>query len=204
MKKTVIIVHGLYMNALMMKWLENRLRRMGYNTRNFNYTTRNYSPLTLHKLHQFRKDIKDEELLFLGHSMGGLVIHQYLTYYNITNKEIKIVTLGTPFNGSTLARLMSDKMYSSWLFGKESTEDILTSGIIRRSNINTGCIIGTRNYGLGRIFNKLQDGDGTVTYKDAHANWATDETFVRSSHMGLLMSPKVIKLTDRFFKFSHF
>lgn len=204
MAKSVVIVHGLFMNTLTMRWLEKNFRRLGYHTYNFSYTTRHYSPLTLHKLHQFCQKIPDQPLLFLGHSMGGLVIHQYLKTYLPDRQNIKVVTLGTPFNGSTVARHLSETSFSKLLFGKDSTQDILTGGIKSKiGHVATGSIIGTRNVGIGRFFG-IPEGDGTVSYQDVHINWALDEALIHANHFGLLRSKKAVQLADSFFKHGHF
>ncbi len=203
MAKAVVIVHGLYMNAFMMKWLEKHFRLLGYNTYNFNYVTRQYSPLTLNKLHQFCSQIKEDELLFLGHSMGGLVIHQYLSAYPVQASTLKVVTLGTPYNGSVLAQHLNEKNLSSWLFGKESTKKVLLEGVPDNLLFPTGSIIGTKNFGIGRLFG-ITEGDGTVSYQDVHANWVTDEAIINTNHFGLLYSKKAVELADSFFTDNHF
>ncbi|RQW64567.1 alpha/beta hydrolase [Vibrio viridaestus] len=204
MTKAVVIVHGLYMNAFTMKWVEKYFIEKGYRTYVFEYTTRQYSDLTLFKLDQLCSEIKENEILFLGHSMGGLVIHQYLSRYKLRADIIKVITLGTPYNGSTVAQHLSDKEYSDWLFGKGSTtKEILTQGIHQQLPFPTGSIIGTSNIGIGYFFG-IEDGDGTVAIRDAHTRWATDEAYVNTNHMGLLYSKKAVELADSFFTNNHF
>lgn len=145
MAKAVVIVHGLYMNAFSMKWLEKHFRQLGYNTYNFSYVTRQYSSLTLNKLHQLCTNVKEDELFFLGHSMGGLVIHQYLSTYPMQALTLKVVTLGTPYNGSVLANHLHEKHLSAWLFGQSSTKNILLKGVPDKLTFPTGSIIGTKN-----------------------------------------------------------
>jgi hypothetical protein len=49
-----------------------------------------------------------DELVLIGHSMGGLVAHQILNQPEIKKKTKAVISLGTPFKGS----LMAEKAYS--------------------------------------------------------------------------------------------
>lgn len=55
----------------------------------------------------------------VGHSLGGLVIRSYLERYNIDNKVIQALTIGTPHQGTLLA-------YPLWENGEIWSEDLIS------------------------------------------------------------------------------
>ncbi|SPO00083.1 uncharacterized protein DNG_02935 [Cephalotrichum gorgonifer] len=66
----------------------------------------------VNSLHSFRKDTRDRPIIFIGHSLGGLVITHALLFAD-RNEDLKYLpectvgfaALGTPFRGTTMHRL---------------------------------------------------------------------------------------------------
>jgi pimeloyl-ACP methyl ester carboxylesterase len=203
MSKALIIVHGLYMSPLVMKVIERRFHRLGYITYNFGYPSRRYSEKTLQRLHTLCESINEDEIYFLGHSMGGIVINHYLSQFNAPEKFCKIVTLGTPYNGSRIVKYFAGTTYGELLFGHERTKEVLVSGVSQITPLPIGVIIGTKNIGVGIAFG-INDGDGTVALDEATLPWATDHFYLPLSHTALIYSKRAVILADNFFRKSRF
>ena len=99
MPETVILLHGLWMPALVMSVLAMRLRRCGYRVRLFAYhslsKTLEHNAL---KLADFVREQGDARVHLVGHSLGGLVILQALQ----AHPELvsgHVVLLGSPVQG---------------------------------------------------------------------------------------------------------
>lgn len=204
MQKAVVIVHGLYMSPVVMKLIERRFRALGYKTYNFGYRTRQYSKLTLKRLHSFCSKITEDHVLFLGHSLGGLVICDYFLQYKPQFKSTKIVTLGTPFHGSQIVHTLANTHLAKWLFGRKNTQKILHDGLTcDLKELPVGVITGTLNVGVGLFFG-IENGDGTVSHTEAYLPWATAQTTIHTNHTGLLYSHHAVRLADKFFTHNHF
>lgn len=203
MSQAVVIVHGLFMSPLAMKVLEKRLQDLGYETYNFGYPSRQYTHRTLERLHALCCSIKADEIYFLGHSMGGIVINHYLSEYTAPEQCRKVVTLGTPYNGSRIAKYFSHSAYGNLLFGHDQTEQALISGITGATQLPTGIIIGTKNIGVGFAFG-IEQGDGTVSLEEASHPLATDQYYLPVSHTALIYSKRAARLADHFFKHGRF
>ncbi len=115
---TVILVHGILMNGWDMTLLGNRLKAAGYSTRRFSYPSVHRSLAeNTNLLHQFLADIDDRETHFVAHSLGGLLVRNLLNTYP-SDVQGRVVTLGTPHQGSLVARTMSRSRIGSMLLGK--------------------------------------------------------------------------------------
>jgi pimeloyl-ACP methyl ester carboxylesterase len=55
------------------------------------------------RLAQTMKLFGSTQVVFIAHSMGGLVVRSYMVEYGGGENTIKLITLGTPFHGSPLA-----------------------------------------------------------------------------------------------------
>lgn len=204
MKRAVFLVHGLYMTPLVMALMERRLQRLGYTTFNFGYRTRHVSGLTLKKMSEAVNSMDAQDITLVGHSMGGLLIHYLVARYRFPHKRLRIVTLGTPYNGSTIVKQLAKTPLSTPLFGHESTQSLLARGLREVSKrVPVGVVIGTNNLGVGKVFG-IDEGDGTVATQEAELDWATDEIYFNVTHAGLLYSKRVISSIDRFIQRDHF
>lgn len=212
--KSLILVHGLFMNKAVMLYMSKQFSKMGYKVHIFGYTTTRYSESTLKDLVKLIKSIPHEDSLYLiGHSMGGLIIRNtFQKYYNKLNfpfKDIAIVTIGTPHYGSHLGTFLHNSFIKK-IFGSSGQAGILKHVILDpwNININIGCIAGTHHLGLNHIFSKYifnktklnTKSDGTVFVEEAILENCTDSIIIKGHHTGLIYSKEVVQLCDNFFK----
>jgi pimeloyl-ACP methyl ester carboxylesterase len=103
-KPTLVLLHGIGRSYLSMKHLESRLKKAGYQVINIGYPSlRKDIPGCSRYLREIIKDKPAHSLVFIVHSMGGLVLRQYIQFYGEEQIE-KIIFLGTPHQGSRLAK----------------------------------------------------------------------------------------------------
>ncbi len=109
-KPAVILIHGLYHNPGAFIRFRRILRRAGfarlYMPRYFSYGAKTFEEIAADLRAQARAVIATEgPVLFVGHSMGGLLIRALCGDPVIAANTLGAVTLGTPHQGSKLAVL---------------------------------------------------------------------------------------------------
>ncbi|MGM0412967.1 MAG: esterase/lipase family protein, partial [Pseudomonadota bacterium] len=163
---TVVLVHGLWMPGRDMALLARRLRRVGYSPEIFCYrTTRAPAPAHGADLARFVANRPEGEVHLVGHSLGGLVI-RYALAAGIDRgieRPGRVVTLGTPHRGSSVARALAGHRTTRCLLGR-AWEAGLDGDLPPWTGARElGSIAGTRPHGVGQLFGPLErPHDGTV------------------------------------------
>ena len=180
----VVLVHGFFRSGGDMRYLARKLEERGY---------RVFVPSLPAVLGDVRDcseklaEIIDGKLPeegvvhFVGHSMGGLVIRDYLSRRVVSNIG-KVVMMGTPNGGSPYANLLLKIPFIRYIF--KALPDIAVPGIEIAPSINTapeiGIIIGKTD-----CFRKLLlrgDHDGLVGAESVRRITAMDELRVPFCH----------------------
>lgn len=193
----VILVHGLWYGRTSTALLKRRLQRAGFTVSTFTYSSIFRAPVdTASRLAQWLEERAGKTHL-VGHSLGGLVILQALALSN-TPFTGRVVMLGTPLNGSKVARRIS-----SWpLIGKllGSSSDLLQQGLEPESDsVEIGMIAGRTNIGLGRITGAIDGpGDGTVLISETRHPSLAAHVEIAAGHTGLLYSAEAARLVTGF------
>ena len=203
--ETVVLLHGLWMPALVMRPLGRRLRHRGYRVKVFNYRslTRTLADNAV-RLAGFLRAQGGTKVHLVGHSLGGLVILQALQ----SDPGLisgRIVLLGSPVNGSAVARRLYHRPGLRWLLGRSARGGLLGNGPAWRGHQPLGVIAGNRPVGIGRIIGGLTGGhDGTVAVAETNLENATGTLQVDTTHTGLLASREVAAEVCRFLKDARF
>lgn len=206
-KTAVIFVHGLFMHPVVMKFLESKLKKSNFNTYQFSYKSRHYNEGTLDKLLTMVKELKEKKCCFVGHSMGGLVLKNFLIKNRMFLKEkfedLKFITLGTPHKSSKLAKFI----------GKSKLKVVLgssgESGLIKEvpqwsvKEFKFGCICGTKALGLLGVL-RGKKSDGIVFFEESKDESADDILAMKVSHTTMLYSKKVAHQIEYFAKHGEF
>lgn len=196
--EAVVLVHGLWMKSW--TWMSYRkfLTKHGFKAYVFGYkTTRQPFELTVMQLIAFVNSRPEQTVHLVAHSMGGILSMRALP--RIT-KPGKLLMLGTPVNGSKVARKLKQKGWHNRLL--RFAADPLTNGVLSSvTSRQTMMIAGTSPYGLGRFIEpKLGPSDGTVGVSETQADWIDTHHQVHSSHFGLLRNRQAQTLTVSFLK----
>lgn len=104
----IVLVHGLACNRGNWLWFRRRLERRGLQTFAMDYTPwfstiDLYAPQLAAAIDEVRAATGAEQVIVLGHSMGGLVTRAYLDRFG-SAKVAHVITLGTPHRGTWMTR----------------------------------------------------------------------------------------------------
>ena len=105
----LLLVHGYGCSRAAWWWLRQRLDARGWVVATINlepiYTDiEHYVEPLAQRIDEVLAATGAARLILIGHSMGGLVVRAYMRRYG-AEKIARIVTLGTPYGGSALARI---------------------------------------------------------------------------------------------------
>jgi len=197
--EAVVLIHGLWMPALVMAVLGRRLRRAGWTTFRVAYASRH---ATLQEnaaaLAAFLRGIDVPRVHFVAHSLGGLLLMQLLQDAPGTPPG-RVVLLGTPYRGSHVARGLSRHAWGRWLCGLSLDGALLGDGPRWTLGRELGIIAGTMPIGAGWIVSGLaKPNDGTVAVAETVVAERTDAITLPVTHSGLLFSTAVARQVVHF------
>lgn len=199
-KQTIILVHGLWIGAWALRLMARRLRRQGFNVALFSYSTTRYSVAeNADRLAAFAKDIDTQTLHFVGYSLGGLVVRTLLANH-LEPRDGRVVTLGTPHQGSRVATFLHGLPLLGRTLGQSFTQGL--DGDVPRWPLakDLGCLAGTLSMGFGLLFAPLlsRPNDGTVMVSEALAEGMAAHRQIPVSHFGFLLSVEAVRQTAAF------
>jgi len=189
---TVVLVHGIWMNGWDMSVLNRRLSRAGYHVRKFSYPSV-YEDVgyNVRGFNRYLQTIEDEQIHLVGHSLGGLVIRHLFSQFP-GQKPGRIVTLGTPHQGSKVAKKLAGTRARKFLLGKSISSGLLGDAPVWNAKREIGVIAGDTSLGLGRLVTRLpKPNDGTVSVEETPLEGMSDYRVVHTNHMGLMLSVEV-------------
>lgn len=200
----VVLLHGIWMRKLVMAWLAQRLRSAGYAVIVPSYASIR-SPFTQH--HALIDELlagADGTVHFVGHSLGGLLALDYLRHRPGRFRATRVVCLGSPLLGSTLASRLAAMRLDR--LGMGQARAILRNGLARwEGPQEVGVIAGEWSFGLSLILGRLpRPNDGTVAVIETRLPGIADHITVRANHTGLLFSKTAAELTLRFLREGRF
>jgi pimeloyl-ACP methyl ester carboxylesterase len=199
--EVVVYVHGLWMNGAECFLLRRRLaRRHGLRMVAFRYPTVTCTMAEIvERLAASVRRLDARRLHFVGHSLGGLVIHRFLERHAVPQPG-RVVFLGTPSVGCRAAVNAARFGWIAALEGKLVAEELLRPCDRRwRPGRDLGIIAGTRPLGLGQFFGRpAEPCDGTIGVSETRLPGATEHLTLHVSHMGLLLSGQVADATAHF------
>src|SRR5712691_12123630 len=106
-KEAVIVVHGLWVNSMLMRLLGYRIRRCGFNVAYFSYdSVRTTLEQNAASLSGFAAALSANTVHWVGHSLGGIVILKMLEQCP-EPRTGRIVLMGVPCNGSHAAQVLA-------------------------------------------------------------------------------------------------
>jgi len=199
--EAVVLIHGLFMNGWDMSLLRSRLKNAGYTTHQFSYSSTSTNiDLIVDDLWDFVKKIDAETIHYVAHSLGGLVIRHFLHSYPDVPPG-RIVTLGSPHNGSDAARFLNQFDLTSMIMGESLNTGLLGNAPDWKNKRELGSIAGDVGLGMGKLFSGLEEpNDGTVSVKETILENSTDHIQLSVSHTGLLLSKRTADLILNFLK----
>ena len=174
-----------------MRVLAARLRSLGYRVRLFSYpTTTSTLAGQAEQLGRFAIEGASSSCHFVAHSLGGLVVLAML-HERVQFPAGRVVLLGSPLQGSRVARTVLDRRGGTWMLGMAATT--LCKGFASvPPGVEVGMIAGNRPIGLGRLVGRtVFAGDGVVALEEADAPGLRARIVLPVSHTGMLFSREV-------------
>ncbi|MDS4031867.1 MAG: alpha/beta fold hydrolase [Candidatus Contendobacter sp.] len=198
-RETVVLVHGLYVHGLWMQLLEYWLEEAGYHTVNYSYPSMTRTPAeNAEDLHAALEHVDTPVVHFLAHSMGGLVVRHLFHRYP-KQRPGRVVTLGTPHQGSYGARVMHN-MGLGCFVGQGLEAGLLGDAPAWVNSHQLGSIAGTLNLGLGLMFPGMPaPADGMIAVVETQLPGMTDHICLPVSHMQMLVDPTAVSQACAFF-----
>jgi len=202
--RDVALVHGLLLSGWVMAPLARHLRRCGWRCHVFSYPSRRDS-LAAHadSLAAFLQRRGIARCHFAAHSMGGLVVREYLARGGgeSAGGGCRSVALGTPFGGSSLAAVMARKKFGKWILGAAATA-LTTAAPPWPPQHALGVIAGQAAFTLSpaaRLFGApTAPGDGVVLCSETGTPNTAAAVTVNCTHTAMLFRREVMRLAERF------
>lgn len=196
-----ILVHGLWQSGLELFVIRRRLQADGsLRALFFSYPTV-VGTMSNHvrRLIDCAHAHKAEQLHFVGHSLGGLVVLRALEVTDDLPPG-RAVLLGSPLQGSRTAQSLARLPFGRTLLGGALTQECIDWSPREWSGRReVGVIAGSMGFGVGRLLANLEEAhDGTVMVEETRLPGAKDHLVVAASHTGLLLSAQVAEQTKHF------
>jgi pimeloyl-ACP methyl ester carboxylesterase len=197
----VIYVHGLWMPGDESLMLRRRLaQEFDLTLHPFRYSAA-YSTMSAitARLEGFVRELHTQEAHFVGHSLGGLVIHRFLERFP-DQPPGRAVFLGTPCVASRAAQQASRFTPVAHLMGQSVAEELLQPRERRWTHPRElGIVAGTQAIGVGQLLADFnEDNDGTIAVSETRMPGMSDHIALPVSHLGMLMSARVAHETGLF------
>lgn len=201
--RDVILVHGLWVPAMVMTPLAARLAQAGFRCHLFSYHGRE-RPLDAHaeRLARFARDVGPAH--FVGHSLGGLVILHTLEQHRSVAAG-NVLLLGAPVRGNFAGRRLAQHGWGRWFLG--ASEALWRDGRAARwaRPEPLGVLAGTMPIGLGRLFGALPGAnDGVVSMEETEVEGMRERVALRVGHSAMLLSARVAAQVVSFLEHARF
>ena len=203
----VVYVHGLWMPGQESLVLGRRLEHdFSLTVHAFRYSavSTGMSSITA-RLAEFVAELGAAEVHFVGHSLGGLVIHRFLERFP-DQPPGRVVFLGTPSVASRAAENAARFAPVAHLMGQSVAEELLQPHDRQWTHPDPlGIVAGTQPIGFGQLLARFaEENDGTVAVSETRMAGAADHIVLPVSHLGMLLSARVAQETGLFLTQGHF
>jgi pimeloyl-ACP methyl ester carboxylesterase len=194
--EAVVLVHGLWMWRWTWYFYRIFLQAKGYTVYVFGYSSTG-QPIekSVMQLTALVNSRDQQTVHLVAHSMGGILSMMALPKINKTGK---LMLLGSPINGSQVARKLKKRGWHKLLL-RHATEPLI-SGVSNPTTFrHSKMLAGNLPYGVGQIIQRMQgESDGTVSVDETQADWLNHHQVIKSNHLGLLKNKQAKAITAEF------
>lgn len=206
-RRVVVFVHGLWMPGFELAWLRAQLRKAGFETCQFHYSTvRKDVAANAEDLFAFARDCGGDELHVVGYSLGGVVALEMLARFYDQLPPGRVVLVGSPVRGSNAAKHLTGSLWGKWLLGASAQHGLDEDHAdCWHSQRELGVIAGTKSFGMGRVMAELPEpNDGTVALDETVLESAQDCVDFPLTHVTLMFSRRVANAIVAFLRSGSF
>lgn len=194
----VVLLHGLARTNSSMKKLASELQKENYQTINVSYPSRKF---TIEELAEsvvssaLEQCTAGKEIHFVTHSMGGILVRQYLSNHTIPNLG-RVVMLGPPNKGSEVVDKLRNIPGFHFINGDAGmqlgTGELNIPNKLGPAEFDLGIIAGTESINL--ILSTLipDTDDGKVSVERTKLEGMNDHIEMETSHPFMMKNNKVI------------
>lgn len=203
--ETVVLVHGIWMQSVLMQPLAWRLRQHGYRTRCVNYSFLSKSPAeNAQQLLDILPSIQTPTVHWVAHSLGGIVwLHSLHSKTELPPG--RTVLLGSPVRGSEAAMRLYKKRWLRPLLGRSVEAGLLGGAPLETGARSVGLIRGGGWFSLSRLlFGQKQPSDGVVLHSETELLDALPVVDVPRSHSLMLFSAQTAREVAMFLNCGEF
>jgi len=209
----VVLLHGLARSSMSLNPMEQALQEDGYLTANIDYPSREFEVAELASiavedgLAACRAGDGIEKIHFVTHSLGGILVRQYLSTGTIEELG-RVVMLGPPNKGSLAVDDLEGIPGFDWIngpagrqLGKDANSVPLALG---PADFELGIIAGNRT--IDPITSAILENpdDGRVSVEDTRLEGMDDFVVVEHSHAFMMRMRRPIELTKLFLRTGSF
>ena len=201
----VIIVHGLWVQGLVMEYLAYQLKKDSFDVDTWSYPTMHQTlSENADHLAAYCYSLGLQRLNLVAHSMGGLVAMKMLERTPAITCE-RLLLIGTPYTDSAAARRLAQFPGGDWLLGR-SIREWLEEARPQLRACQAGVIAGTRGIGLGALIGAdlPQPHDGVVAVEETAVPGITERIEVHVGHTEMLFSSEVARQCGAFLRHGRF
>ena len=156
-------------------------------------------------LEKFLRAIDAQTIHLVGHSLGGVLIRALFHYFP-AQRPGRVVTWGSPHQGSLAAVSLAQSAFGRWMLGASIAELLAGEPARWQSPVRVlGTLSGDLPCGLGAVIARLpRPHDGVVTVAESGFAPAADACTLPASHFGMLWSRAVVDQTCQFLRTGRF
>ncbi|MGB0845827.1 MAG: esterase/lipase family protein [Thiolinea sp.] len=200
MKEVVVLLHGIWMRPVVMSALGSFLRDQGYTVLQPGYASLRKTPVeNAASLCQqlpalLAAPASANKFHFVCHSLGGLVALHLLQHCQELLSG-RLVTLGTPVQGSMIAQRISHWPVVDSMLGESLENGLAGMELPDSLPCEWGAIAGNKALGVGSVLGGFQGqgNDGTVTVSETRSELQNEHLTLPVNHTGLLFSRVVFE-----------
>lgn len=202
----VILLHGLARTENSFSKIEDVLTDSGYVVINNSYPSTKYTIEELAQdaiLKYIGECPENTTIHFVTHSMGGILVRQYLSINTLTNLG-RVVMLAPPNKGSEVADNLKDVSLYEYINGPAGmqlgTDSTSVPNMLKETSFEVGIIAGTKT--VNPILSTMlpNPDDGKVSVENTKLEGMTDHIEMPVSHTFMMKNDTVIEQVAFFLK----
>lgn len=200
-REAVLLLHGAWMNPMVMGYLVHVLRREGFAAHALGYRTMR-DPLEAHLARVAKRiaQLEASTVHLVGHSLGGVIVLRYLQ--RLADRRVRrAVLIGAPVGGCRAAVGFADHAGGELMMGQSLAVWREPVDVSIDPRFEIGAIAGTRAFGLGAVVTRLpMPNDGVVCVDETRFPALRDHIEFPVGHTLMLVSSRVARQTVSFLK----